>query len=873
MDNKEYYKITVDDLYADLKTSEKGLTTEEVQKRIVKYGLNELPKKKKDSIFKIIFSEIADPIILLLIVSIIASVIIHEITDAIAITFIISLDIIMGTYQEIKANKTIEALENLVKERVKVLRDGKEVLIDSTDITIGDFVFLESGDRIAADIRIIESHNFMVDESILTGESIQVEKNGHTLTKDNLSIHEQTNMLFAGTSVLSGRAKGIVTGIGLNTEIGKIATSLNETKEEKSPLSIRVEKFSKQISMLIIIIAIIISIILKIKGYSLDEIILSVIALAVSAMPEGLPLAMTMALTIGSNRMAKEKVVAKKLNAVESLGSCTVIASDKTGTLTVNEQTAKKIVLPDNTTYEITGSGYNGKGEVIGKNLKYAQEIARLGFINNEATLNPDEQIGDSIDMAFLTLFQKIKTDISEYEIISKIPYESANKYSAVFYKYNNEYYCTIKGSYEKVISFCKHINLQKKFDTKNIANQNDNMAKEGYRCIALAVGKIPFKEEFKEENISNLTFMGIVGFIDPIREEAVDAIDKCINAGIKVLMITGDHPLTAYKIASDLKLVNTIESVTTGNEVDEYYAKGNEKFDAFIKNKKVFARVTPLQKLQIIESLKRQGEYVAVTGDGVNDAPALKSANIGIAMGSGTDIAKESANMIVLDDNFSSIVKGVVEGRVAYANIRKITYFLISCGLAEVLFFILSIIFNLPMPLIAIQLLWLNIVTDGIQDFALSFEQPESNILKDKPRNPKDNLFDKELFSEIAISGISIGLIVFIFWFFLIRGLNVDTFVARGYIMALMILIQNIHAFNCRSERKSSLSIPLSNNRIFLYGVLGSMILGVTVLESSFFNKYLKTSPIPLPDLICLLVISLSISIIMETYKKMKRT
>ena len=868
MKEKKYYAMKQEELFQKTKTTPNGLSQKEARKKLERDGLNELPRKKPDSVFKIFFNELMDPIVLLLIVAIIASIIVGEYVDAIAITVIITIDLLMGTFQEKKANNTAEALSNLVREKVKVLRDGKEILIDSTELVVGDYVFLESGDKIAADIRIIEAHNFTVDESILTGESLAVEKNSKKLEDKDLAINKQTNMVFAGTSVATGRACGIVTGIGVNTQIGLIATTINETKEEKSPLTIRVEKFSKQITILIIIISIIIAIILASKHLPAQEILLSVIALGVSAMPEGLPLALTMALTIASNKMAKQKVVAKKLYSVESLGSCTVIASDKTGTLTVNEQTAKKIVLPTKNEYMISGTGYNTKGEVVGEKLSLAKEIAELGVLNNEAKFSTSEIIGDSIDIAFLVLGEKMKVNTDKIDILETIPYESENKYSAVFYKKGKKSYCTIKGSIEKVLSFCNSINELKGFDTKKLENQNESLAKEGYRVIALAVGEVKEKDEYTEQDIKGLKFMGLVGFIDPIRKEAVSAIDKCREAGIKVLMITGDHPLTAYKISQDLKLTNSFDEVTTGDEVEEYLKKSEKEFDEFVKSKKVFTRVTPIEKLKIVESLKRQGEFVAVTGDGVNDAPALRTANIGIAMGSGTDIARETAKMIVIDDNFNSIVNGVLEGRVAYSNIRKITYFLISCGLAEVLFFCLAIALDMPVPLVAIQLLWLNVVTDGIQDFALSFEKAEKGIMKEKPRDPKSSLFDKELITEILISGITIGLIVFGLWYYLIKINGMETSLARGYVVALMIIIQNIHAFNCRSEKKSTFTIPVGSNPIFIVGVIGSVLLGLAVMEIPFLSVFLKTHSIPFVHLEMLFLLGAIIFIVMELYK-----
>jgi len=871
MKNNRYYAMGEDELFTKFRSSLSGLSLREVTKRINKYGYNELPTNKRRSILEIFIGGLIDSIVLLLIVAIIASFLVGEYLDGFAIMFIVLVDLILGTIQEKKASNTAESLSNLIKEKVKVIRNGKESFIDATEVTLGDIVLFTSGDKVSADTRILSSHNFTIDESTLMGESLPVEKNSSVLKNKNISINEQTNMLFAGTSVVTGRATGIVVNIGLSTEIGKIANTINETKEEKSPLTIRVEKFSKQMSILIIIIAIIIAILLFIKGFSLNEILLSVIALSVSAMPEGLPLALTMALTIASRNMAKNKVVVKKLHSVESLGSCTVIASDKTGTLTVNEQTAKKILLPNNNEYIISGTGYNTSGEIIGNNLKLAKEVAILGQINNEAEFSDGKLLGDSIDLAFLVLGKKTKININDIEIIDSIPYESASKYSAVFYKKNNETYCTIKGSLEVVESFCNSINLVKTFDKQRLEKQNEYLAGDGYRVIALANGRIDEKESYSEKDIKDLAFMGMVGFIDPIRKEAPAAIKKCRRAGIKVLMITGDHPLTAYKIAKDLKLVSDYSSVTTGDEVDKYLKKSEKDFDKFVMSKIIYTRVTPLQKLKIIESLKRQGEFVAVTGDGVNDAPALKAANIGIAMGSGTDIAKETANMIVMDDNFTSIVEGVEDGRVAYANIRKIIYFLISCGLAEVLFFLLSVLFNMPVPLVAIQLLWLNVVTDGLQDFALSFEKAEKGIMKEKPISPQTSLFDKDLMEEILISGISIGLIVFGLWFYLIKIINMNVSIARGYIVVLMIIIQNIHAINCRSERNSALTIPVESNTTFIFSIIFSVIIGIAILEIDFLNSFLKTSFIPYNQLLLLFCLGMIIFVIMELYKEIK--
>ncbi len=866
-----YYNKKIEEIEKELQVNSEGLSKKESLERIQKYGKNKLPRKEQDSTLKIFLNEFKDPMIILLLVAIIISFIALEIVDAIVIFFIVLVDAVMGTYQEKKASNTAEALAELVADKAKVFREGKVLSIDVEDLTIGDYVLLESGDKISADMRIVEAHNLMVDESLLTGESIQVDKNNKVINKENVMIAEQSNMAFSGTTVVTGRAKGIVVNIGLQTEIGKIANSINNAPEEKSPLTIRVEKLSKQLSLLVFIVAIMITILLIVKGVPYNEIFLSVIALAVSAMPEGLPLALTMALTIASNKMAKKNVIVRKLKSAESLGSCTVIASDKTGTLTVNEQTAKKIILPNKEEYNISGTGFNFDGEITGNHLEYARELVLLGIINNEAEVDENKFVGDSIDIAFKVLGKKIDVQTHKIRNLEMIPYESENKYSAVFYEKDGENYCTVKGSLEVVKSFCSNINLiEEGIDSTILEEQNEALAKDGYRVIALANGKIKKQDKYSCNDIKDLTFMGLVGFIDPIRREAVLSIEECRTAGVKVLMITGDHPLTAFSIAKDLKLANDYKEVTTGVELEEAFEKGKKNFDHFICQKHVFARVTPLQKLKIVESLKRQGEFVAVTGDGVNDAPALRAANIGIAMGSGTDIAREIADMIIMDDNFKSIVAGIKEGRVAYANIRKIILFLISCGLAEVTFFCLSIILNLPMPLIAIQLLWINVVTDGIQDLALSFEKAEEGILKEPPRNPKESIFNKELFQEIIVSGFVMGTVVFLTWYLLLNKLNMDIPMARGYIMALMVFIQNIHVFNCRSEHKSAFSIPIKNNKLILFGVIGSILLQIIVMEVPFLSKLLQTVSIPFVYLIYLFLIALSVLIMMEIYKKM---
>ena len=875
---KDYEYLDSKRVLKELKTSLNGLTEREAKHRLKEYGLNELPKEKQKTIFEVFLSSINDPIIYVLLVAAVLSFIVGEALDGFAILFIILVDAVVSTIQEIKAEKNSEALKNLIKVKVKVIRENKHYEIDSSYLVPGDIIVVEPGTKVSSDARIINCNNLTIDESVLTGESIGVAKSSEA---SSLSDDSKKCMIYAGTSVLTGRAIAVVTATGIDTEVGKIAEKVTTTEESKSPLTIRMEKFSKQITLLIVGISIIIGCVLIYKQYHFMDIFLAVVALAVSAMPEGLPLSLTLALTIGSNKMGKRNVIVKKLNSVESLGSCTVIASDKTGTLTVNEQTAKKILLPSGETFLIDGNGYNDSGKVVpvgDTNMANAKYIATLGVINNESMLEKVkgkwDKFGDSIDIAFLALGRKLGINNSEFKKVYDIPYESEKKYSAVFYKIDGDVLCTAKGSIETILEFCKYSyedGEKVKLNKEKILKQNEELASNGYRVIALCDGDVPLKEKYGEADVKNLNFIGLVGFIDPVRKEAVGAIKKCKIAGIKVLMITGDHALTAYAIAKDLNIVSSRDEVVTGSDLD-FYSDSDEKFDRFVEGKRVFARVTPLQKLKIVESLQRQGEFVAVTGDGVNDAPAIKVANIGVAMGSGTDVAKETAKMIIIDDNFSSIVAGIEEGRNAYSNIRKICLMLLSCGLAEVLFFVLSIAFDLPMPLVAIQLLWLNLVTDGLQDMALSFERETDTIMKEKPRSTKESLFEKELVKQIFLSGIFIGILVFAVWYVLINVLNMEVAHARGYVLALMVFIQNMHVLNCRSESKSVFENGFKQNKFVLFTIIGTIILQMIVMEVPVLSKFLQTYDVPNLHLVILFMLSLPIIFVMEMYKYSKK-
>ena len=559
---------------------------------------------------------------------------------------------------------------------------------------------------------------------------------------------------------------------------------------------------------------------------------------------------MTIVLSIASTKMARKNVIIKKLNSVESLGSCSVIATDKTGTLTANEQTAKKIILPSNKTAYIRGIGYNDMGEI-----KYEEDIQNelqklslMGMINNEAvlTIKDDKWVhtGDAIDTAFLALGLKASIkDVPKIEY--RIPYEPEQKYSAVFFKENEDMKVTVKGAPEKVLEFCEYMDVdgkKEKKDTQKIMYQNNVLANEGYRVIGVAKLEnkiIEQKEKYNETDIKGLTFLGLVGFIDPIREGVEEAVQMCKNAGIKTIMITGDQKNTAEAIGKKLKI------------------------------NKIYSRVTPMEKLEIVNNLKAEDEFVAVTGDGVNDVPALKSANIGVAMGSGTDIAKDTGNMIITDDNFSSIIKGVEEGRRAYNNIRKVIYLLLSTGFSEIILFVFSIIFNLPIPLLAIQLLWLNLITNGIQGDALAFEEDKEDVLNKKVK--KQKIFDKLMIKEITISALIMSIIEFVFYMYLYKVKNLDIVTVRTYLLTLMVFMENIQIFNCRSERISMFKIPGSNNRFLIISIIITLCIQTIIVRIPEVAGFFGLTTIPTENIGILFLGTIPLIIGMEIFKKTK--
>jgi len=874
----QWHKMSWEDVVDKLETSESGLSDNEVKERREQFGINELPEKKAVTIWEIISHQILNPLIFILIAATIASVAIGEITDAIFILVVIVLNTTLGAYQEFKAEKSASSLQKFLKIKATVLRNDKNVVVPSEELVPGDIILLETGNKIPADIRIISANNLTVDESFLTGESHAVSKSNETLKKQ-AEIGDRKNMSFAGGTVLSGRAKGIVVATGLNTQVGIIAENVSSTSTAKPPLVIRMERFTRNISIIVVALSFLLSFLLYYQGYDGSSIFFFVVALAVSAIPEGLPVALTVVLSIATKRMSERNVIVRKLNAVESLGSCNVIASDKTGTLTVNQQTVRTILLPDSTKISVSGEGYNGIGELSLNETKITYDdhlvslILRTAILANEATLKEQENewnfVGDSMDVALLALGYKAGVTPEEYKnsytLVEEIPYEPEKKYAAAIHSREEKYFTSMKGAVETVLTHCQtQFNPQAKTETKldsgKIFAQVEELAQIGLRVLGFAG-----KESKENSPIEELTFYGLIGFIDPLRPEAIDAVEKCKDAGIRVLMITGDHPSTAGAIAYELGLDKNKENVVTGQKLKD---SSPEEFGELVKSSNVFARVSPVQKLEIVDYLIEHGDFVAVTGDGINDTPALRRANIGVAMGSGTDITKEVGSMIIVDDNFSSIVSGVEEGRFAYDNVRKVIYLLISTGAAEIVLFIASIIAGLPLPLLAVQLLWLNLVTNGIQDVALAFEGGEPDAMKRKPRATNEKIFNAQMIKQTVVSGLGIGFLVFGIWYWLKIYVGMDEYEARNIVLLLMVLIQNVHVFSCRSEKISAFRVPISRNYILIFGVIGAQALHMLSMQIPFMQNVLGVKPLsPVIWLQCLTIAFIPL-IIMEVMK-----
>lgn len=863
-----------------------GLTAEEALKRLEQYGSNILPKAKPTSMITLFIHQFKSPLIYILLAASVASLWLGEVSDAGFIFIVLLINAVIGTVQEFSAQKSATALQKMVPAFATVLRNGKAISINTEHIVPGDIVLLESGDKVPADIRLTHSQNLSIDESLLTGESIAITKDSNAVPAENAQLSEHTNMAFAGTMVARGRGHGEVMATALDTEIGRIAEAVTKSILIKPPLLLRIELFTLKLMYAVLAVVAVMFVISFMQEGNLAEMFMIAVALAVSAIPEGLPVAITVALSIGMRRMAARSVIVRKLLAVESLGSCTFIASDKTGTLTVNELTARRVILPDGVDFNITGEGITPKGDIIPANgdastLPRLARLIRTSILTNEACLHCPEAEwmaeGDMVDVALLVLGEKYgmrrEALLETYPEIARMPYESEHGYSAAIHRHEDEAIAFVKGAPERILAMCSHMETPDgniPLHHEQVEAQMAKLAKAGYRVLAFAQGVVPENVTASNlpDNMHDLTFLGFVGMIDPLRSEAREAVELCTQAGIEVAMITGDHPLTARAIAIDLGLGDKNIKVVTGKEIKEAQAKGERELKNLVAGCRVFARIEPTQKKEIVEELTRTGHFVAVTGDGVNDAPALKHAHVGVAMGKrGTDVARESADLILTDDNFSSIVHGIHEGRVVYGNIRKVIFLLISTGAAEILMFILSMIAGVPMPLVAVQLLWLNLVTNGIQDVALAFEPAEGDELQRPPRSPKEPIFDRLMLERVCLSALFMGSIAFgVYYWLLHHGYHVDT--ARNYVLLLMVLLENVQALNSRSENRSIFRQHFFSNPMLIWSIIIAQSIHIACMYIPGISDILHIQPVSFTEWVALLLIACTLLSLDEIFR-----
>ncbi|WP_323844222.1 HAD-IC family P-type ATPase [Microbulbifer magnicolonia] len=869
---------------ARLGSGDAGLSGAEAERRLASYGSNALPLPRLPGFPRLLLRQFVSPLIYVLLAAMLVSLSVGKLADATFIGLILLLNALIGALQEYHAHRSAQALRKLMVSRARVIRDGETGEIAAEELVPGDLVLLTSGDRVPADLRLLESTGLEVDESVLTGESLPVYKDSAALCDADTPVAERINQCFAGSLVSAGRARGLVTATGLHTEMGKLSLSLESAETVKPPLFQRIERFSKKLTIALLATVAILALLELARDTPPLVIFMTAVALAVSAIPEGLPMALTVVLSIATRRMVKRHVIVRKLVAVESLGSCTVIAADKTGTLTENQLTARELAFCDGGAFTVDGGSLPAEKDPPIEDHELVARVARVAALCNEAELHPLDNgqwhsSGDAVDQALLVLAHK--TGYGRHRLLrvhplqAQIHYEPALGYAATMHRDSagdggpagGRLVC-VKGALEKLLPMCSRMATADgdvPLDSERALAQMQRLAERGARVLALAEGSLRDVETVAPEQLQDLCLLGLVGMFDPLRPEAAGAVARCREAGIHVCMLTGDHPHTALSIARELQLADEQDRAVTGAELARAEAAGSQALDALTADTRVYARVSPEQKLTIVQSLQRQGEFVAVTGDGVNDAPALNSAHVGVAMGErGTEVAKESADLLLADDNFASVVAGVEEGRIAYRNIRKVIFFLISTGAAEVMLFVLTTAFGLPLPLTPVQLLWLNLVTNSVQSIGLALEPGEGDEMQRPPRPPKESLFDPLMLRRVITSGLVMGGLAFsCFYLLLQQGWEVEA--ARNSVLLLMVLFENVQVFNSRSESRSIFRQPFFSNPILLLGTLAAQGLHILSLYSPLMQQVLGVSPVSAEQWLLLLAVALLQLLAME--------
>ena len=864
-----WHAVTADTALARLATSAAGLSAEDVAARKIRFGPNILPEGRRKTVLAVFLHQFRSPFIYLLLVAGGISAGLGEGADAGFIFGVLLLNAAIGTFQEWRAERRARALTQLVQSHVVVRRDGARQRVDGRELVPGDIIEVGSGLKVPADMRLLGAEELSVDASLLTGESTPVAKGAALQVGIEALLADRATMLHAGSTVLAGRGAGVVVATGTATQIGRIAASLATTAAAEPPLLLRMARFTRFVAIVMVAVIGALALIEIARGAGLAEVFLLAVALAVSAIPEGLPVAMTIALSIAVSRMAARNVVVRVLPAVEGLGACTLIASDKTGTLTRNELTVWRVWLPGLGDLKLDA---DGAPWVVGEDSDpvlagAVRRLALAGALCNEASLvagdDDGRAVGDTVDIAFLRFAarQGLRREALDADLpeCGAIRYEPQRRYAASFRRQNGRIVAHVKGAAETILPMCRDAPAEAEAAVTRLAA-------DGYRVLAVASGPVPKAEP---ESLRDLDLLGLVGLIDPLRPEAAGAVRLCQQAGVTVCMVTGDHPLTAFAISRDLGLAQSPDQVVTGADLAKLEGAA---FGAAVARGRVFARIEPMQKLAIVAALQRHGHFVAVTGDGVNDAPALRAASIGVAMGrDGTDVAREAADLILTDDNFASIVNGIEEGRVAYDNVRKVIHLVIATGAAEILLFLLAVGFGLPAPLTAVQLLWLNLVTNGIQDVSLAFEKGEPGVLARRPRPPTQPIFDRQMIEQVLVSGAWIGLLAFLFYAWALAA-GWSHAAAQNALLWLVICFENTHAFNCRSERRSVLQVPFASNRFLVLGVLGAQGVHVAAMLTPGLRDVLGIAPLAPSDWLTLLAVAATLIPLMELYKALVR-
>ncbi|MBU7044465.1 MAG: HAD-IC family P-type ATPase [Theionarchaea archaeon] len=886
-----WHALSENELINKLDSTPHGLSTEQAEERLKKYGPNELEKAKETSKIKLIIKQITNPLIYLLLAATLLSVLTGHFIDAGAIIAVVILNTAMGTFQEWRADRALESLRQMASPHATVRRDGNEIVIPAGVVVPGDVLILETGDRVAADARLLNSEELTVNESALTGESEPVVKEPGQFPESH-PLADRKNMIWMSTSITGGRGIAIVVSTGMNTAIGTIASEVKETKREKTPLQKRIHRLSIFIGGAAVGLATVVFILGILRSYNVGDIALFSVATAVSAIPEGLPAVISITLALGVKRMADQNAIIRQLPAVETLGSTTVICSDKTGTITKNEMTVVKAWVAGKT-YSVTGEGYTPEGSIYreGEDDPLSEipddlnTLATIGGVANNAQLNHTDTwniLGTPSEGALLVFTRKAGINLHDLKIQQprkkEFPFSSAHKYMATVHDVeegNKMMY--VKGAPERILQFCTHIleNGEKveldESKLRHIREINAAFANDALRVIAGAYRElIPAHDtlHIDRSTVENdLVFVGLWGMIDPPRPEAIEGIKNAQRAGIRIVMITGDHAGTAYAIARNVNIIQLGEQVMTGQQLDDI---SEDKLVERVKNIGAFARVSPMHKVKILDALKHNNEIVAMTGDGVNDAPALKGADIGISMGkTGTEVAKEASDMILTDDNFATIVNAVEEGRVIFNNLRRVIFFLITTNLGEIITLISALIIGLKLPLTAVMIIWINLITDGVCDVPLGIEPKHQNVLDIPPRSPDTGILDRSTLLRILILAplIAIGTLGLFTY-----NLKIGS-VAHAQTIAFTALaaFQWFNALNARSSRLSLFSIGLFSNRWLLGAIGGAILLQLLAIYSPPGQLIFNTTALSGLDWVLILSVTSSILIVDEILKQLK--